>query len=105
MNVSLGRRTLSESSIEIYKTHDIFACKWRMSPPTTDDNWRSYMSWREMASQAYNQTVEIPQLDHGLSVSYTYEGDSMCNKEFCRKVFQSRADRDRHEKLIHSELR
>lgn len=64
-----------------------------------------YMSWREMASQAYNQTVEIPQLDHGLSVSYTYEGDSMCNKEFCRKVFQSRADRDRHEKLIHSELR
>ena len=61
------------------------------------------MLWKEMALEAFTQTLDIPKLDHGLAESYEYKGSSMCKKESCRKVFQSKADRDRHENLIHLE--
>ncbi len=63
-----------------------------------------FMSWRELATEAFHGSLELPELDYGLSNPYVYEGHRTCPKELCRKVFQSRADRDRHDKLVHTKF-
>lgn len=62
-----------------------------------------YMPWREMADKVFQGDLEIPELDNELSAPYFHEGSRLCTEGQCRKVFQSRADRERHHKLIHTE--
>ena len=59
-----------------------------------------FKSWTQMANDAFNGRVRVPDLDEGLTSQYEHNGVSRCPHS-CRKVYQSNADRERHEKLVH----
>lgn len=69
------------------------------TPQSSDKYPGHYKTWEEMASLATARKLKKMDLDEGLSSSL--QGEYRRCKHGCRKVFQSRADKDRHDKILH----
>ena len=57
-----------------------------------------YQTWHSLASAVLEGEITLPSLDEGLSTSM--KGARLCTKGRS-KVFQSAADRERHDRLLH----
>ena len=68
--------------------------------PVRGEHEEQYKTWSEMARAVPEGTQQLPDIDGGLSHPRNYIGQVRCVRG-CKKVFQSVADRERHDKLIH----
>ena len=71
-----------------------FAGGCQFTPEKSERFHGHFKTWEEMASLSTIGKLQPQTLDEGL------EGDMIC-KNGCRKVFQSAADRERHNRLVH----
>ena len=69
------------------------------TPRQSENHPGHFQTWHELATQALSGKLEELTLDNGLGSTLNFQRICMDGK--CHKVFQSAADRDRHNRLVH----
>lgn len=76
-----------------------FADGYNFTPKPSEQHPDHFMAWHEMAQRATAGTLQFADVDEGLESPLS--GEQRRCKQGCKKVFQSAADMDRHDRLIH----